>query len=420
MARRPARIKRSLAEWAVRGGLALAVAVLGFVCILQSLAEVTARSDPARAYLLSLGNGRITGRLAQVQFQDQPTGEKRSSSAMLARSALERDATVVGAVATLGYQAQLRGDTKEARRLFSYAERLSRRDLAVHLWAIEDAVRRGDISEALTHYDIALRTSKSAPDILFPVLATAISDEPIRLALVDVLSRRPAWTQKLVSYAAEAQIDPHSRAALFTGLRNARVPIPEEANAATINNLITVGDMAGAWNYYATVRAGVDRQRSRDRRFTANLSTPSPFDWAVSPDTSLTASFQRGPQGGVFDFSVPPGSGGLLLHQMQMLPAGTYRIEGHSSGIEQSDDALPYWNLTCGNGKDLGRVVISNSSVSGGKFEGEFIVPLNCPVQTLAMFARTSDTLSGVSGQIDETRLFPSHLVNGSNGVGAQ
>ena len=420
MVGRPSLIKRSLAEWAVRCGLALAVAMLGFVCVRQSLAEVTANSDPASAYLLSPGNGRIAGRLAQLQLRDRPTGDERSSSATLARLALKRDATAVEAVATLGYQAQLRGDTKEARRLFSYAEQLSRRDLSVHIWAVEDAVGRGDISGALTHYDIALRTSKTAPEILFPVLATAIAEEPVRLALVKTLSRRPAWTQKFVSYAAEAQIDPHARTALFAGLRSAGVPIPEEANAATINSLIAVADMAGAWNYYAKVRPGADRHRSRDPRFTANFSTPSPFDWAVSPDTSLTASFQRGSQGGVFDFSVPPGAGGLLLQQMQMLPAGSYRIEGHSSELDQSDDALPYWSLVCSNGRELGRVIVSKSSSNGGNFQGEFIVPSNCPVQTLAMFARTSDAFSGMAGQIDEIRLFPSRSMIDSKGVGGR
>jgi hypothetical protein len=417
LAYQPTRTRRSSVEWAVRSFLALAVALIGFVVVRQSVAEVIAKSDPARAFNLAPSNGRIAARLAQLKLRDQPTGDERSNPALLARSALRHDPTAVVAVATLGFQAQLRGKIDEARRFFAYAEQLSRRDLSVHIWAVEDAVGRGDIGGALTHYDVALRTSKSAPEILFPVLSAAILDEPVRLGLVKTLSRQPIWTQRFVSYVAEAQVDPHARAALFAGLRSTGVPIPEEANAATINGLIAVADMAAAWDYYAKVRVGVNRRASRDPRFTANLSTSSPFDWNVSPDTSLTASFQRGSQGGVFDFVIPSGTGGLLLKQMQMLPAGSYNLKGHSTGIDAPGNALPYWKLTCSDGRELTRVLVPNSSVASGGFEGDVIVPSDCPVQNLAMFASSSTGFSSVSGQIDDVRLFPSHAGGNRNGI---
>src|SRR3546814_1290750 len=69
-----------------------------------------------------------------------------------------------------------RGDQAKGERLLAYSQKLSRRDLRTQLMAIELAVAQGDISGALRHYDIALRTKKNAPELLFPVLTSALPD----------------------------------------------------------------------------------------------------------------------------------------------------------------------------------------------------------------------------------------------------
>lgn len=84
---------------------------------------------------------------------------RRREADRLARLALRQDPTAVAALATLGLNAQIRGDTNSARRYFAYSDKLSRRSLTTRLWAIEDAVARDDIPAALRNYDVALRTS---------------------------------------------------------------------------------------------------------------------------------------------------------------------------------------------------------------------------------------------------------------------
>src|SRR3546814_3599342 len=72
--------------------------------------------------------------------------------------------------------------------------------------AIELAVAQGDISGALRHYDIALRTKKNAPELLFPVLTSALPDPAIRTELVKTLGGQPKWAAGFIHHAARSEV----------------------------------------------------------------------------------------------------------------------------------------------------------------------------------------------------------------------
>lgn len=363
-----------------------------------------ARDNPGLAHKLAPGDGRFTGLLAQQRFVLQPDGKDGVTIAGLAQRALRQDPTSVPAATVLGYQMQLRGDMAQARRLFAYSQRLSRRNFQTQLWMIEDATERGDIAGALRHYDIALRTSKTAPDVLFPILTAASTEPAIRSQLVPMLANGPAWTARFITYAAGNTADPSGTAKLFAGLRKAGVPVPADASAAIITHLVARNAFDEAWRYYALVRQGSDQRRSRDPKFVFD-QTPSPFDWMAVGNLGLAVSIQAAQRGGAFVFSVRPSTGGVMLRQLQMLPPGSHRLTGRSSGIEQETEALPYWVLTCIDGRELGRVLVPNSAQAGGVFAGQFRVPAGCAAQTLSLIARPSDKVSGVTGQIDAAQL---------------
>lgn len=408
MAGRKFRLPRRLPkEWAVRIALALLALVLGYFAVTHSLAQVLRTKAPEQAYRLAPYDGRITAHLSAKMSGPAATLEERAESDRLARLALRQDPTVVAAVATLGINAQLRGDTEAARRYFEYSDKLSRRNLLTRLWFIEDTVAREDIPEALRHYDIALRTSRGAPDLLYPVLGSAISDATIRTELVKTLAAKPAWTESFIGYAA-AKGDTVSVARLFQGLRRANVVVPDAARTSVIGRLVTEENYAAAWSYYASVRPNADRRRSRDASFAANLTAPSPFDWTpLGGDAGISTVIQSGNQGGIFDFSAPATVGGPLLQQLQLLSVGDYVIEGRTIGLDQAETARPYWALICTDGRELGRVEVPNSSVNGGAFSGRFTVNAGCPVQYLQLVARPSNAIGGLSGQIDAVQLRP-------------
>lgn len=404
--RRP---RRSALEWAVRGGLAVLAGVIGYVSTTNSLAEVVRKRDPVRAHALAPGNGRVTAALAEQMFIEKGDGQNQSATFALARRALLQDPTAVSAVATLGLLSQLNGRQIEARKLLNYSQRLSRRDLRTQLWALEDAVSRSNVPEALRHYDVVLRTSRAASELLFPVLAGAVGDPVIRTNLVRTLAQKPApaWGQSFIGYALANDGDPRAIAKLFVEMRRAGVSVAPEASASVINRLVLKGAVDYAWRYYLTVRPGIDPNRLRYGRFADNPSPASVFDWITVNDGSVVTSIQGDGQNGIFDFSARASIGGPLLKQMQMLRPGKYRLRGHSIGIDQHVTALPYWALVCLDGHELGRVVVSNSSQSNGVFFGRFEVPEGCRFQMLTLTARSSEAVSGLSGQIDWIELVP-------------
>lgn len=405
--RRVTRPRRSATEWGVRGALALAAAGLGTVSVTHSLAYMIRGSASARAHALAPWDGRITALLSEQLSGPDATPADRKRADELARLALRQDPTAVPAVATLGINAQVRGDTAAARRIFAYSEKLSRRDLRTRLWAIEDAVGRGDIPGALRNYDIALRTSRIAPDLLFPVLASAISDSDIRRALIATLVQRPAWSEQFLGFVAGTGPDAQATASLFEALQRRGIALPVGAAPALVGRLLAENHVDDAWRFYAALTPGADRRVARDPDFTANLQSPTPFDWLPITDSGVSATLQRGERGGIFDFAVPSNLGGPILRQTQLLPPGDYAIEGRSIGIEQAGNALPYWTLTCPDGRELGRVVVPNSAQANGRFAGRLTVPAGCPIQQLVLVARPSEQLSGLTGQIDDIRLRP-------------
>lgn len=412
--------RRKPLEWGVRGVLAVAVLALGYIAVLRSAAMALPERSLAQAHELAPGDARIAADLARQQIVAQtadPSVQQLSGTVLvsrmaetkrLAQQALRRDATAIPAVTTLGMIAQLQGDVQDARRKFAYSESLSRRDLVTQLWLIEDAVGRNDIPAALRHYDTALRTKWGAWDLLFPLLAGASNDPMIAAELVKLLAKRPTWTNSFVTYLANNSSDPPATARLFIGLRRAGVPIGAEPQALVINALLAKRPDA-AWAYYASVRPGADRRRSRDPDFTAMLDPASQLDWIpAASDTGLSASIQRAGQGAVFDFFAPASVGGALLQQIQLLPPGRYILQGRSSGINQPDEAQPYWVLTCTNdGRELGRVAVPNSDQHDGTFSGYLTVPADCSSQYLALMARASNAIEGLSGQIERVQLRP-------------
>lgn len=399
--------RRSLSEKAIRGGLALVVGMLGYGAVTHATANALRSSAAERAYALAPYDARLAAQLAAALSVPGGGEADRARAERLAREALRGDATAVAAVTTLGINSELRKDARSARRLFDYSAALSRRDLPTRLWMIETAVAKGDIPEAVRHYDIALRTSRSAPDLLWPVLAGALSEPAIRNELVRTLGRRPAWSENFIPYVALQAPDTLATARFFAQLRRARVPVAADANAAVISRLVVDRQYDAAWHFYSLGNPGVDRSRSRDPRFTSANPAPSLFDWQAVNENGVTATIERGQSGGIFDFATAPSIGGPVLRQMQSLPPGSYRITGHSIGIDLPAGSPAYWSLTCIDDKALGRIAVPNSSMAEGKFVGDVTVPAGCRVQTLALIVPPTNRISGGSGQIDHVQLEP-------------
>lgn len=401
--RRRRHTPRTPFEWFVRGVLALVATGLGYGCVTFSMAQVGARANPAFAHSLAPYHGPVTARFAASLIDEQ-----QPFANALARQAVLQDPTVTGAITTLGINAQVRGDVAAARRLFAYGLQLSRRDSAVLLWAIEDAVARNDIPGALRYYDIALRTSPRLSDVLFPVLTSASTDSDIRTSLIHTLSARPPWGDGFVNFLSVKGTDPRANAVFVRELIRKGMSVPGEALANTTNALIAAGYGDDAWAFYAAYNPQADRTRSRDPHFASSRQAPSVLDWATIDTDGISASIQAGDKGGVLDFVASPSASGTVARQVELLPQGTYRLQGRSSGVAQVENGQSYWLLRCQDNRELLRVALDNSR-EGERTEQQaiFKVPSNCPVQFLELVVRPSDSSSGSTGQVDYLLIQP-------------
>jgi len=395
--------RRSVRTMAARATLAAVATILAGFALADSFAHALARSSPSQARVLAPWDGKIAGKAAERAMNIAPVADQDSQPARLARAAIALEPTSAEAFGVLGMQAQLRSQTEEARILFAYSLKLSRRELPPRLWAIEEAVGRGDLDQALRHYDIALRTSDQASARLFPPLASALDEQRVRQGVVKLLAANPPWREGFISYAARAGTSPRGTAALFRAAEANRIPVSPEMRTALVDSFANQGLFREAWSYYASIRPGAQRNRSRDPRFTFAEPRTSLFDWT----TGEFASLQQSGDNGVVGFFAPPATGGTLVSQAQLLPPGRYTLQGKSSDVDLPDESLPYWTLTCAGDRELGRVVVPPSATNGGRFRGQFLVPAGCPWQMLSLVARPTDDYRGVTGQIETVVLEP-------------
>src|SRR5690606_34505648 len=75
--------------------------------------------------------------------------------------------------------------------------KLTKRDLIAHLWLIGNAGEQGDLEGLLHHYDLALRTSSRAPELLLPRLAAALQVPGAIEQISRVLRENPPWANRL-------------------------------------------------------------------------------------------------------------------------------------------------------------------------------------------------------------------------------
>lgn len=396
---------RSGVELFARLALGLSAAVLGLASVTHSIGSALTNVDPAMAFAFAPFDGQIGAIRALDQLKSSPQAGKNIRSVQLAREALRREPIALDAFAALGLAAQLDNKPEEARRIFQYALQLSRRDPQARMWAIEENVGRGDISGALLNYDLALRTSVKAQGILFPILASAISEPKVRSILLQRMSDRPSWEGAFISFLVNYSIDPEATVAFFRDGEHINLPVNSTLRAMAVNGLVAQSKLDSAWEYYVSLHKNVDAGQSRDPKFTMVLSTPSAFDWMAMDSPAISATIDRKPEGGAIDFSIPPVVGGVIASQMQMLPPGAYKFSGLATEIQPTEKGLIYWSLDCFGGLKLGSVGVSSSASGDGTFNGMFTVPQDCVGQRLSLNAKPTNDMLGISGKITEAKL---------------
>jgi hypothetical protein len=299
-------------------------------------------------------------------------------------------------LSTLGAIADYRKDRQQARTFFRLAESASRRNIVAELWLIEDAVERGDISEAIGHYDRAMRVSIDSRASLLPVLLSAASDPAIMKDLRAVLVQRPLWwedyVQQLAANGEDTTVMSISLDAVKPDLRD-----PAERGLAenTLRRMVALKDERGAVVAANRLEGLPGSIRSlRDGNF-ETADGVLPFAWWLRDEENVRTYRDTVPNGSVGLWIVTSGdTSGGAAQQLIGLSPGRYTLSGSAGDVPTNPLARPAITMSCGNGSLLTRFALPPSDEGGRGFRFQFDVPpTGCQTQWVTLLtAPATDT----------------------------
>ncbi|ABC64768.1 hypothetical protein [Erythrobacter litoralis] len=386
-----------------RIAIAAALAVAGYFVLADTVANVLIKATPTLASVVAPWNAKVKARALEQEYTLLGSGSNVAVGAAQARLALRGDPTATEALNVLGLQAQLENDIEKTHNIFAYSLRLSRRELPARLWAIEEAVNRGDINAALQNFDTALRTSRTAGDLLFPTLTRALAEPRIRQQVLTLLRRDPIWAPDFIRFASASQLNPTGTLQLIVEGRADDLPVAPEDRRALVDALVFESSFDEAWRYYSSYRNGVRRNASRDQDFSARIANATVFDWILSEFAWSEQEAERSR----LAFDIPPTTVELLARQYSVLPAGRYTLRGAGRATATDRLETPYWSLTCRDGRELAQINLPFGTEDPQSFASDLVVPEDCPIQALELHSRAVEDIGGVSGIVEQIAIEP-------------
>jgi hypothetical protein len=366
-------------------GGAVAALVAGVVGFLLSQSLIATRADPAAAIASWRWNAAARAEQATALFagaQDAPTAARARA---LSVSALREQPLLVPALRAFGVSQAIAGEDAGAARTMAFAETLSRRDLPTELWLIEQRVARGDVPGALVHYDRALRTADTAPDLLLPVLVGASADPAVARSLARLLATRPLWWSDFTARLIQQNPSPEGTATIVAALKLD----PQIAGERTLLSaaMIRLAD-TGRADLARRLLPVAGRTLLRNGGFEA-IDGLAPFDWRLAQDGDLGAEIgaRDDGRGNALFLDARSGRGGEVARQLLTLAPGRYRITGTIGDVAATGEAPALFMTCAGQARPLGRFRTGAAPATGARFAVDVSVPAGCRGQWLVIEA---------------------------------
>lgn len=365
--------------------MALALGVL-VVVVGSGLARVLQTGDPARAAELWSWNAAAPAILGEQAIVARPDVASAKQASAFARRALSLDASQALAYAVLGLAADVAHDPS-ARRLMLTSDRFSRRIFLPRLWLIEDAVRRGDVDGALHHFDIGLRTSHQAPDILFPVLIGAASDPNVTGKLAALLRSQPLWRDAFLA-ALVKDADPMVAWRLIAANVG---PLPDAVRRTLVLRLVATGRPDLAF----TLAGGREGEDVIDLAHESGRMLP--FAWDVISTDATDAVRENGTVTASTRSSTPQ----TAVERLAALSPGRYAMTTTGTVQSASGRGSVRWTATCTAGQGLVALPLGHSA------QTTFTVPAGCHFQWLRLEMATAPGDDDVGAVVSSYRVRP-------------
>lgn len=373
-----------------RIAVAIAGTLIGIWMVLAiGLANVLRDNRPDLALAWAPWDARAKARAAELKMVPKADRASLADVRRLSLDALRRDPLAAVALRNIGMMESLDGREAEARRIFNLAGKLTKRDLGVHIWQIEDQVKRGDIPGALAHYDMALRTSVAARDLLMPILIRASDDPAIAEPLRRFLGRRPPWAPEFFAKLA----DQGTASTPILGLAQSWGGYVDRENwwvaQKLINRLYHDKQFGGAYAIFIRT-VGLPPNRAPlvyNGRF-ATAPYFSPFDWQLLNDEASNASIDRADNSEALFSTIQTRHAQVATITLVLKP-GYYVLMSEARSLDSSRTTGGRWLIRCEDQRtdELVSAPLSPRNLSGDMAaQALFQVPASgCRGQTLVL-----------------------------------
>lgn len=292
-----------------------------------------------------------------------------------------------------GVQAQLVGDGATAQRALEAAQLRDPRSLPAAYFLADRYFRNRDSLRGLQQIALVSRLAPSGATTVAPYLATYARDPSTWIPLRAIFRADP----KLRGATLVALAKDPANAGAVLALAPRRDPqaktgwLPE-----LVGSLITAGQYRRARAIWAQT-SGVRLQPGvllYDSGF-SDASAPPPFNWLL---TSSTAGLAERQPGGRLHLLFYGQEDGMLVRQLMLLPAGTYRLSYQLLGEPDRARALS-WSIRC----DKPAQSLASATLDVAARGWVFRVPPGCAAQWLELSGTSSDM--GQQSDITVSRL---------------
>lgn len=394
------------------GGVAL---VLAWFSLAGAVTNVTHRRAPETALRFTSDDAVALAGVADLRLAaGGAQGATDAETLRMARESLKRQALNPVALRLIGLNASVKGGFAAGRPAMSAANRMTRRDLPTQFWLIEDAVSRGDVAGALSHYDHALRTRPGSQQILFPVLTAAVEDPALWPAFTRYVREPAPWLNDFARFAIRNSTKPRSIAAFLQ--RAGGMPRDDTSTALEaelLKRLVEANAFAEAAHYYRSLD-GANPAILTEVGFTgATTDTKfAPLTWELFASPGFTSAFLRDETGEAIRLHVTMESAttGVVGRKIVYAAPGRYRFRAIQRSAAAAEGASAQWELRCGGSRGTNIIWGKGAPLSGdGVVVDDVIaIPAGCGAITVRLLASAGTSPNGIEaifGPASFTRL---------------
>ena len=345
--------------------------LLLWLSLAVSVAGAFREFSPAAALRFWPIDGLAKATLAERALASGVNRPNIERARMLSRAGYDSEPTSARAARMLALLSQ--ADQATSRRRFLYARQLSRRDLPTTLWLIEDAVQQNNVPLALRQYDIALRTSRAAPPILFPILDAALADGNLRLPIGDLLATGQPWVPEFIEYSLDTGQRTAPLALALAARPRAREGLPLELKRRLIASLIDHQHFDLATRLYgALVRRPFNPAEPVRAGGFEGVGEWPPLDWSVTPSGDYGASLLE--EEGLLQTYSQGGASGTVARQLVLLPPGRYALAVRGTVAPEHRSGSASISVVCADGAHQPAASASLQAGSPAQIARPFIV----------------------------------------------